>query len=658
MKKLLLLALGVVLMHTPVLASDFPFGNFTVEEMSLKAYEKDKTANAVVLNEFGKSWISSGDGIPLIHEYHIKIKIFNSKAFDKGNIEIPLYKSDNNSFERVRDIEAVTFYTDDNGGVQRLAFNASNIIRENKNKYWDVVKFAMPGLRDGCIIEYKYTIESPYTLNMKDWTFQTDIPKINSEYEVHIPGFFNFKATLVGPLKLTKNTGDLERECFQVRGSKSDCSKLVFGMADVPAFIEEDHMTSPKNFIAAIDFELNDYVDPYDGTKHVKTQTWTDIDKSLKQSDSFGSQLKKSGVFKDKLPLILTGATDSLSKARAIYAYFQKNVKCNNIYGIWSDNGVRKALDTHSGSVADINLGLVTALNAAGLNTEAVILATRDHGFINKLYPVVGGFNYVVAKVNVNNKTYLLDATEPYLPFGMLPERCLNDQGRVMSLNKPSYWIDMKASQKWARTYAMDLTLQPNGKLTGVIKNFSMGYEALSKRKAIKKFNSIDEYVENLDEKNTKLKILKAEVLNVDSLDLPLSEVYEVEINLFDNMNNNRMAFNPFFLNQISENPFKLAERTYPVDWGAQSDTKVILTMHLPEGYEIENPPKGVSLGLPNSGGRFLTAFDSQSTTFTFSHVIQLNNAIYSSDEYPYLKELFNKIIQEQKSDIIFRKKS
>ncbi|MVN92334.1 DUF3857 domain-containing protein [Mucilaginibacter aquatilis] len=658
MKKLLLLALGAVLMHTSVLASDFPFGNFTVEEMSLKAYEKDKTANAVVLNEFGKSWISSTDGIPLIHEYHIKIKIFNSKAFEKGNVEIPLYKSDNNSFERVRDIEAVTFYTDDNGGVQRMAFNASNIIKENKNKYWDVVKFAMPGLRDGCIIEYKYTIESPYTLNMKDWTFQTDIPKMNSEYEVHIPGYFNFKATLVGPLKLTKNTGDLEQECFQVRGNKADCSKLVFGMADVPAFIEEDHMTSPKNFIAAIDFELNDYIDPYDGTKHVKTQTWTDIDKSLKQSDSFGSQLKKSGVFKDKLPLILTGATDSLSKARAIYAYFQKNVKCNNIYGIWSDNGVRKALDTHSGSVADINLGLVTALNTAGLNTEAVILATRDHGFINKLYPVVGGFNYVVAKVNVNNKTYLLDATEPYLPFGMLPERCLNDQGRVMSLNKPSYWIDMKASQKWARTYAMDLTLQPNGKLTGVIKNFSMGYEALNKRKAIKKFNSIDEYVENLDEKNTKLKILKSEVLNVDSLDLPLSEVYEVEISLFDNMNNNRMAFNPFFLNQISENPFKLAERTYPVDWGAQSDTKVILTMHLPEGYEIENPPKGVSLGLPNSGGRFLTAYDSQATTFTFSHVIQLNNAIYSSDEYPYLKELFNKIIQEQKSDIIFRKKS
>ncbi len=36
-----------------------------------------------------------------------------------------------------------------------------------------------------------------------------------------------------------------------------------------------------------------------------------------------------------------------------------------------------------------------------------------------------------------------MDATDPLLSFGMLPMRCLNDQGRVMSLISLSYWIDI-----------------------------------------------------------------------------------------------------------------------------------------------------------------------------------------------------------------------
>lgn len=657
MKRFLLLITTLLFAHHIVSAQDFTYGNFSLAEMDSKSYDKDAKAHAVVLHEFGKTYISSGDGLPLIHEYHVKIKIYDSKGFDEGNIVIQLHKSDNNTVEQVRDIEGVTFYTDDQGQVQRTYLDPKKVITENHSKYRDYVKFAMPNLRNGCVIEYKYTLQSPYSLNFKNWTFQSDIPKIYSEYEAHIPGIFNFKASLRGFYKLTKNASELERECFNVRGTKCDCSKITYAMADVPAFIEEEHMTAPKNFISALNFELNDYIDPYDGTKHVKTQSWADIDRNLKQHEDFGSQIRKTSIFKDKIPAIIGGQTDELAKAKALFYYIQKNIKPNHYIGFYAENGIRKALDTHSGNVADINLALVAALNAAGINAEAVILSTRDNGFVNKLYPAVGDFDYVIAKANIADKSYLLDATDPMLPFGLLPLDCINDQGRVMSLNKPSYWIDMVASQKRSTTYAMDLTLQSNGKLTGKISQYTNGYEALSRRRNIKKFNSVDEYVENLDEKMNKMKFLKWDIKNVDSLDLPLSEIYEVEINLYDSMNNNRLAFNPYLMNKIEENVFKLQERTFPVDWGAALDTRVVLTVHLPEGYEVETPPVNNNIGLPNQGGRFITAYDPRENGFTFSHVIQLNRSIYSSDEYPYLKELFNKIIQAEKSDIIFRKK-
>jgi hypothetical protein len=657
MRKLLLVLATALGCSLQLFAEDFPYGNYKLEELQMKAYAKDPTANAVVLREFGKTWMSSNDGLKLIHEYHVKVKIFNSKAFDEGDIQIPLYKWDNNTFQTVSDLEGITYYTDEQGQLQRSVLDPQKVIRENTNRYWDQVKIAMPNLRPGCVIEYKYTITSPSPLKFKDWNFQSNIPKIYSEYEARIPAYFNFKASLRGPYKLSKNEGVVDRDCFEVRGSKCDCSKLVYAMTDLPAFVKEDYMTAPKNFMSALNFELNDYINPYDGTKHPQTQTWADVDRILKQNEDFGSQLKKTSLFKDRLPVMTAGKTDPLEKAKAIYAYLQKNLKCNDLMGFGADNGIRKTLDTHSGSVADINLALVTALNAAGINAEAVLLSTRAHGQINKLYPVVSDFNYVIAKVNIGDQSYLLDATEPLLPFGLLPMHCINDQGRVMSLNKPSYWIDLVASQKRGRTYLLNLTLQPTGKLTGTITNYSTGYEAWDKRRAIKKFNSVDEYVEDLDEKMSKIKILKSNITNVDSLDLPLSEVYDVEINAYDNLDNKRFAFNPFITNKLTENPFKLEERTYPVDWGAALNDRVVLVLQLPAEYTVETPPQKAGVGLPNNGGNFLTDYNLENNKLSFSHSIQLNQSVYSPAEYPYLKELFNKIIQTEKSDIIISRK-
>ncbi|UEG54734.1 DUF3857 and transglutaminase domain-containing protein [Mucilaginibacter daejeonensis] len=658
MPRALIALLSLLCVINTAKAADFPFGNFTVDELAMKSYAKDATAHAVVLQEYGKSWISSVDGLPLIHEYHVKIKLIDSKALNEGNVHIPVYRFDNNRVERIRDVEGITTYTDENGNVQRITFDPRQVITENHNKYWDEVKFAMPGLRPGCIIEYKYTLESPNTLGMKDWTFQSSMPKMRSEYEVRIPAFFNYKATLRGPYKLTENKADIDRDCFEARGAKCDCSKLVFVMADIPAFVEEQYMTAPKNFISAIDFELNDFTDPFSGIKHIKTQTWDDIDRALKQHEDFGGQMRKTSLFKDRVAAMTAGKTTDLDKARSIYNYIQKELKFNNFTGIYTDNGIRRTLEGHTGSVADVNLSLIAALNAAGIPTEAVLLSTRDHGFINKLYPVVSDFNYVIAKANVGGTSYMLDATDPLLPFGLLPVKCMNDQGRVVSLNKPSYWVDMVASQKRNRMYMMDLKLNDNGKLTGTISNFSSGYEALDKRRAIKKFNSIDEYVEDLDNKMPKIKILNAKITNLDSLDRVLAEVYEVEINVYDNLKADRLSFDPYLFNQITDNPFKLADRTYPVDLGAASDVRITLNMTLPPNYTIEDAPKNLLLGLPANGGRFLTEYEATPNGFTFSHIIELKKPIYSTEEYPYLKELYNKIIQAQKAGIVFKKRS
>ncbi len=658
MKHLLLSLFAVAGIFSLASAQNFQFGEISPQELDMKQYEKDLTAHAVVLKEFGKTYISTADGLPLEHEYHVKIKIFDSKAFDQGNIKIYTYKGSSDTYEEISDVEAITFYKDDNGFIQQSKLDSKKIIRENINQHHDVVKFAMPNVRNGCIIEYSYRLKSPYRFNFRNWEFQSDIPKIYSEYEAHIPAVYNYNVSMRGAYKLSKNTSELERECFSYYGAKADCSKITYAMSDVPAFVEEDFMTSAKNYLSAIYFELVDYTDLQNGVKHKITKEWRDVDRDLKADDNFGGQLKRKSLMRERIAAVVAGKTDTLEKAKAIYNYIQKNIKWNRFYSAFSVDGIKTALDKHSGSTGDINLALITALNAADINTEAVMLSTRDHGLINKLYPVESDFNDVVAKVNIGNKSYLLDAADPMLPFGLLPMRCINDQGRVVSLDKPSYWIDLTASQKKSKTYLLDLTLQDDGKFKGTITHYSLGYEAYEKRIAIKKFNSIDEYVENLDEKMPKIKILKSEILNLDTLDAPLTEKYEIEYNAYDNLNHDRISFNPFMMDRVTENPFKLADRSFPVDMGAATDTRIILTLHLPDQFTLESNPEPVNVAMPNQGGRFMTSFNNENGLLTFSHIMQLTHAVYSTDEYPYLKELYNKIIQSEKASLVFHKKS
>jgi hypothetical protein len=660
MKKIILL-LVTSFVSVYALAQNFPYGQLDSEALEMKKYDKDTSAHAVVLREYGTSRITIGsdDNIKLIFEYHVKIKIFDSKGFDNGTIAIKVHNSEsNNSTEEVDNIAGITYYKDENGAIQQNTLDPKKVYTTRDYKYQSTMKFTMPGLRNGCVIEYKYRLESPFFLDhFRPWEFQSDIPKIYSEYEAHIPGHFTYNAAIRGNLKLTKTKSEVERGCFSTHGASSDCSDISYGMGDIPAFVEEDYMTSPKNFLSAINFELVEYIDPYRGVKVKATKEWKDIDYLLKTDQSFGTQLKRKELLKDRMAPVLVGKSDELEKAKAIYAYLQKWFKWNEYIGIQSE-GLKKALDSHSGSIADINISLIAALNSAGINTEAVLLSTRDHGLVNDLYPALNDFNYVIAKANIGDKSYLLDATDPLLAFGMLPKKCLNDKGRVFSLDKPSYWMDMSDSkQREHSTYTFDLTLQDNGRLKGTIIHYSSGYSGYLKRKEIKKFNTIDEYVENMDEKLPKLKILKSSITNLDSLDMALGETYEVELDVFDNLNHDRLRFNPFILNWITANPFKLAERDYPVDWGMPSDERYILTLHLPSQYSIENPPQNVAFGMPNNGGKFLTDFESDNNTFTFSHITQFNRSIYGADEYPYLKELYNKIILSEKNELVFKKK-
>lgn len=632
----------------------FPYGQISVEQLAATGYARDSSASAVVLREFGEAYISSSEDRGLIFENHYLIKILKTEGLNQANISIPLRKSDTRQ-QQLLSIKA-SAYNIQNGKVEETPVNSKNIFTEKSNKYWDEKKITIPNVRVGSIIEVQYSIDDPFFFyNFHTWEFQSDIPKVYSEYWATIPGNYIYNITWRGFQKFSKNESELIKECFSPGAYKADCGRYKMAMENIPAFKKEGFMTAKSNFISAVYFELSE-VRYFDGRVDKITKEWKDADNEIRTDPKIGMQLKKGKDILEKIEPELKGITDPLEKAKRIHSFINDWFRWNEYFGYWSDDGIKKAFDKKTGNVGDINLALIAAMRAAGLDVELALISTRENGVPTELHPVITDFNFVAAKVNLGDKSYLVDATVNYLPFGMLPFHCLNGKARVFPEKGPSYWYDIVPTEKFKEVAIMNLTLQPEGTIKGDLEYAYYGYDAYDKRTDLASFNSKEDYLADLKKKMKLVTINSFELTGEDIYDPKVVHKFDVEIEALNQLGDG-FTLNPFFLDKMESNPFKLTERLYPVNFGTTHEYTIILNLTYPENFMIVEKPERNTLSIPGGGGKFLFEVTDNGTKATMTYSLVLSKPVYTSVEYKYLKELFNRALQVQNYDWLFKKK-
>src|SRR5690606_20421149 len=117
-------------------------------------------------------------------------------------------------------------------------------------------------------------------------------------------------------------------------------------------------------------------------------------------------------------------------KLEQIFSHIREHMTWNGNSDILCETGVKQAYDSKLGNVADINLMLVSMLREGGFMANPVILSTRSNGYAN--HPSLDLFNYVIAAVETDKGTILLDATSKNAMPGILPTRAINIVGRLI----------------------------------------------------------------------------------------------------------------------------------------------------------------------------------------------------------------------------------
>ena len=292
-------------------------------------------------------------------------------------------------------------------------------------------------------------------------------------------------------------------------------------------------------------------------------------------------------------------------------------------------------------------------LKESGIQVTPVLISTRDNGFPTSLYPVITDFNYLIVQATINENTYLLDATDKHLSFGEIPFRCLNGQGRLMDFKNGSKWIDINPPKISNTQYMTSLSFDINQNIIGKVKSKTTGYASLRKRKSY--YSNSDNYLDELENNNPNIEISDFEVISSDKTDPIFLEDYNIEY-IADETGDN-IYINPFFIIYFENNPFKLQERTYPIDFGYTKSVLYMLTMDIGDDYDIIETPKNAIFALPNNEG--LINLSSKVVGSKINIVLKFNfkSPLYPQEYYSYLKAYVSKIIEIQNNSLILLKK-
>ncbi|MDQ2795433.1 MAG: DUF3857 domain-containing protein, partial [Bacteroidota bacterium] len=520
------------------------FGQLDSQDLTPAPFAADSAAAAVVLCDYGRSQLKGhGTGFQVVFERITRIKILKKAGFAEATVEIPLYHRAENS-EKLTNLRGCTYNLVD-GKPEKTRLEPTGVFLEKRTPNVNVQKFTLPNVREGSVVEFAYTLTSDYLFNFQDWTFQRAIPVRWSEYRVSIPVFYKYNIISQTSRPFDVQEARVGATTMTLDHTVGDGGGLSAGMVtgmlnlmapteehrwvlkQLPGLRPEPYMTTLADYAAHLDFELAGEQWP-DQPYHDLTGTWEKINARLLNDEDFGGRLDHAGFLKEQAGALAAQFPAVPARAAAVRALVMAAVRYDGTNRYFAPEPLRKALDAHRGSAADVNLLLIAALRQAGLTAHPLLLSTRGHGAINPDFPLLEYFNYVAAVVVLpDGHDLLLDATDPLLPCGLLPGRCLNRVGRVVGATPAtSRWVDLTPTQRRVRYQQVSLALDAQGGLRGKVHAEHGGYAAAEERERLADLGE-QKYLAAVGQRHEAFTLAKPTLAHTDDVDHPLALDYE-----------------------------------------------------------------------------------------------------------------------------------
>ena len=276
---------------------------------------------------------------------------------------------------------------------------------------------------------------------------------------------------------------------------------------------------------------------------------------------------------------------------------------------------------------------------------------------LNPAHPSVSQFNYVLAGVKLENGYLLLDATDASRAAKLLPFRTLNGQGRWIDKNG-GYWVNLNTGGSFKQITMLEATVDEEGNFNGKLTRKQKDYAALMMRRELSSMDGEEAFVKELEENYEGLNVNSHTLENLTDISKDIKEIYEVSIEEQSNVSGDFIYFSPLLCFAETENPFKLEDRKYPIDYGFKVSDTYSMRFKVPDGYLIEELPEKAVVNLPDNAGKFTFHVANTGNEIMINSKFDIKKALFTHENYASLKEFYNLMIDKHAEQVVLKKKT
>ena len=412
--RILLILLTLILpLEAMALDVNKKFGKPTDEEMSMTVYAPDPDADAVKLySNTDVQFDFMVDDFWVVYRVKERVKVLKPEGASAADVTIVFYDPQGSSNgDRISG----------DGKVVRSKLTGDLKSKERVDKYYSQVKFSIPNVKVGTVIEYEFQRQSPYIYTISDWDAQCAMPVFFTEYTITIPEWFNFNTAMHGRATIT---GSRKDDTFKavLPGGLLTCAATAhhFEGKELPAVKDDDYIWCVDDFMTKVEHDLRSI--NISGSYYKNFQsTWEDVDKMMMGDEDFGKYFNMDNpLAKEQADLKLDGLTakEKTEKLRdLLLAYYT----WDQSYGLYSISP-RKLQKEGTANSCTLNFALMSMLRDAGITACPVVLSRRSKGRLPYAHPSVSALNTMVLAVAdaADSTVFYVDAAAKGYPVGTL----------------------------------------------------------------------------------------------------------------------------------------------------------------------------------------------------------------------------------------------
>lgn len=656
MKKLLLLTLIVLTqaVYAQDIEPNLKWGKPTDQELQMTEYPDDKDADAVVLFHNTDVYYAFINGNFKVY-YGIKTRLKVLKPEGKRVADKKIVFQENESSrlrkESVTGLKAAA-YNMENGKLVKTKMEHSMMNEERIDKNQKQLKFSVPQVKVGTVIEYEYRIESDYFYNIRDWYAQGDIPVLYTHYELSIPEWFNFNIEETGSQRMEAKTDNSPMTLyFDGETENITCNVSSFTGRKLPALKDDDFLWCAEDYGNKVTAELAGIYIP--GAVHKNyTTTWTDIDNQLMDDDEFGGRLKNSSPLKaDIIAAGIPKITDVNERFAAVWQLLKSKVRWNGDYAFWGKSA-SKILKDGTGSNADINFLLINMLHDAGIKASPVVMRSRDLGNLPFSHSSLKYLNTFVVAIHTSDSTMTYfdsSAEDGYL--NVLPANLLVNRARLVKKGVPGEWINLQTSARGRDVVSIHAQLNTDGLLQGTISSRLYEESAAKLRRTWRNAKDSTEQINKIQEREgIEIKTYQTSSRTDFSPTMDERMTFTKQCDAVGDI----IYLNPLVSVPLNESPFTAAERSLPIEFPYKQSEIINTTIILPEGYAVEEVPKPTMLKFDGISVRIASILNGNQLCTQFKYNIE--KTFFTAAEYQELKAFFDRLTECNKIIVTIKK--